>query len=305
MCRRPAQILSVLHTELFRRDVLVFPESFDHMAAVGKPGGLADVGHVVIREKQHVLRLDHADILDVLLARASVDLAELLGKEGVAHITAHGELLDLKRLVRVRVDVLRDGLYGAARRRGDLVGGRESALPPDAQHIDQDTVDIGIYDHVVPVMPGMCLPRAAAEKFQDRKTRQFLRGEEKGDIRLLHRLQYGAFELGHIPNIFAEAVQVEFDHIIQQVLLCAGLVVDGMNALWRQGSHIAGAQQVRFLNALNQGSSLDHQDNFHIVMPVRPHWKSVFCRIKQESLIGGVQQVPRLKQVVHGADTSR
>lgn len=95
MCRRSAQVLGVLHAELFWRDVFVFPEGLDHMAAVGKPSGLADVGHVVIREEQHVLRLDHADIFDVFFAGASVDLAELLGKKGVAHIAAHGELLDL------------------------------------------------------------------------------------------------------------------------------------------------------------------------------------------------------------------
>ena len=266
--RGTAQIFGILYAELLRRDVLVFPEGLDHVAAVGETGCLADVGHVVVGEEQHVLRLDHADILDVLLARTPVDLAELLRKEGVAHVATHGELLNLQRLVGVCVDVLRDGLDGAARRGGDLVGRREPALPPDAQYIDQDAVEVGVYDHVVPVMLGVCLPRASADKFQHRKSGKLLRREVEGDSGFLHRLQDSALELRDIPDILTETVQVELDHIVQQMLLHAGLVVDGVDALGRKGSHVAGVQQIFLFIALDQCSPLNHQNDLHIVVPV-------------------------------------
>lgn len=68
MCIRTAQVLGILYPELFWRDVFVFPEGLDHVAAVRETGCLADVGHIVIGKEQHVLSFDHTDIFDVLLA---------------------------------------------------------------------------------------------------------------------------------------------------------------------------------------------------------------------------------------------
>ena len=88
------------------------------------------------------------------------------------------------------------------------------------------------------------------------------------------------------------------------MILHAGHVVYCMDGLGRQGRHVAGMQQVLVLVALDQGGALDHQNELHIVMPVRAHWKSVLCRVKQESFVGGVQQVSRFKQIVHDGHLS-
>ena len=144
------------------------------MAAIRKTSCLTDVGHIVVCEEQHVLGLGHTDILDILLAGASVELAELPGKEGVTHVAARGELLHFERLVRVRVNVLCDRLDGAARRGRNLIGRRKTLLAPDAQHIDQDTVKVGIHNHIIPVVHGLRLAHAAADKFVDGKSCKLL-----------------------------------------------------------------------------------------------------------------------------------
>ena len=133
---RASPKVGVLYAELLGRDIFVFPKSLNHMAAVGEASRLADVRHIVICEKQHVRCLDYADIFDILFAGAPVELAELLGKERVAHVAAQGELLDLERLVRVGIDVLGDRVDRVSGWSGHPIGRYKSFFAPDAQHVD-------------------------------------------------------------------------------------------------------------------------------------------------------------------------
>ncbi len=259
------------------------------MAAIGESRRLTDIGHVVVCEEQHVLGLCHADVLDVFLAGTPVELAELLGKEGVAHIAAHGELFDLERLVGVRVNVLCDRLDRAAGRSGDFIGRRKSFFAPDAQHIDQDTVEVGVQDHIVAVVHGLCFARAAADKLIDGKACELLRGKVKGNIGFFHCLQDRALELWHITDIFTESIEVKFDYIIQQMFFVVLAVIDRMDALGRQGRHVAGMQQIRLPIALDNGSAFHHQYDLHIMMPVCPDGKVVLGCVKQKRFIGRVE----------------